>query len=222
MVWAKILSVTLLMCVLVIGLFPVGEWLLHPLETRFPVNPRLGRVDGIIALSGNLDPEATVQWDQIVAGGAAERNFTFIALARKYPNAKLVYTGGSSSMLHQEYKAADAAKRLFSELGMDTSRIIFERESRNTWENAVLSKKLVQPKNGERWVLITTGWHMPRSVGVFCKIGWDVIPYPVDFHTKPDRLLRVEWGVVGHLSGFVTAVKEWVGLIVYRFAGKAC
>ena len=107
---------------------------------------------------------------------------------------------------NQNYKAADVAKRLFKEQGLDTSRIIFERESRNTWENAVFTKNLVKPKVGEKWVLITTAWHMPRSMGVFCKLEWDVIPYPVDYQTKPGHLFAVDWNFVGHLLTF-TKVK---------------
>ncbi len=146
----------------------------------------------------------------------------FMALAKRYPEAKLIFTGGASSMIHQEYKAADVARRLFSEQGIDLSRIIFERESRNTWENAVLSKKLVQPAEDEKWVLITTGWHMPRSMGIFCKAEWSVIPYPVDFQTKPGYLLRIDWGFAGHLKDLVAGVKEWVGIVAYRMMGKTC
>ena len=90
----------------------------------------------------------TELWGQIVSNGAAERNFAFMYLARKFPEAKLVYTGGASSMVNQNYKAADVAKRLFKEQGLDLSRITFERESRNTWENGLFTKQLVVPKTG--------------------------------------------------------------------------
>jgi len=205
---------------LLIGFFPVGDWLLYPLESQYPHNQNPEKVDGIVALSGALDPVSTMLWDQVVAGDAAERNFALVRLASKYPNAKLVYTGGASSMIYQEHKATDVAKRLFAELGMDTSRIFFERESRNTAESAVNVKRLVQPKPGEKWLLITTAWHMPRSMGVFCKVGWKMIPYPVDFQTQPGRLLRIDWGFAGHLRDLNTAVKEWVGLFAYALLGR--
>ena len=154
--------------------------------------------------------------------GAAERNFAFVRLANKYPDARLVYTGGASSMTYQQYKAADAAKRLYAELGLDIDRILFERESRNTAESAVNVKRLVNPKPGEKWMLLTTGWHMPRSVGVFCKVGWQVIPYPVDFQTKPGYLLRIGWGFTDRMRDLNTAVKEWIGLLSYSLLGRSC
>jgi len=82
--------------------------------------------------------------------------------------------------------------------------------------------QLVKPMANERWVLITTGWHMPRAVGVFCQVGWDVIPYPVDFATLPGYLGAVEWDFAKHLSSLKMAIKEWIGLSAYRFTGKSC
>jgi uncharacterized SAM-binding protein YcdF (DUF218 family) len=210
-VWARRLLTALAVGLLLIGLFPVGEWLFYPLEKRFPANPKLQDIDGIIVLSGPEDAMRSALWDQVILHEGAERDLAFMALARRFPDAKLVFTGGTGSMLHQEFKAANAARRLFVEQGMDISRVVFEHESRNTWENAMFSKQLAQPKQGEKWVLVTTGWHMPRSVGVFCKANWPVIPYPVDFRTEP-----------GHLQTLVTGVKEWIGLLAYRLTGKSC
>jgi uncharacterized SAM-binding protein YcdF (DUF218 family) len=219
---AKRLLLGLMAVALLIALFPVGEWLLYPLESRYPANPALSEVDGIIVLSGGGDPMRTQLWDQISAGAAVERDLVFVALARQYPDAKLIFTGGTGSLVHKQFNGADYARRFFSEQGMDLSRITFERESRNTWEHAVLTKKLVQPDDNETWVLITTGWHMPRAVGVFCKADWSVIPYPVDFQTNPGYLLRVDWSFAGHLRDFTIAVKEWIGIVAYKVMGKSC
>ena len=221
-VWAKRVLGVLLGLMLMGALFPIGEWLLYPLETKYPHNPQLEDVDGIIVLSGSEDHVLTKSWNQVTVGSATERNLAFMMLARQHPEAKLVFTGGVGSMLQQDYKEADVAKRLFEEQGMDVSQVIFERESRNTWENALLSKELVRPEPGTNWVLITTAWHMPRSMGVFCKVGWEVTPYPVDFQTHPDNLLRLSWGFTNNLSTLVTAFKEWIGLMAYRFTGRAC
>ena len=220
--WAKRLLSSLAIILLIIGLFPVGEWLLYPLEKQYPTNPKLGKVDGIILLGGAEDPVRSYQWKQPIVGNAAERDFAFIQLAKKYPNAKKIFTGGSSSMAAQTYKGADTAKQLFTQQGLDVSSIIFERNSRNTWENAIFSKKLADIKKGENWVLITTGWHMPRSAGIFCKAEWDIIPYPVDFWTQKGNLLRVDWNFSGHLKNLVVAVREWVGITAYQLTGKMC
>ena len=162
----------------------------------------------------------TSVWDQVVLSESAERDLSFMMLARQFPEAQLVFSGGTGSLLNQQYKAADAAERLFSEQGLDTARIIFERGSRNTYESALLSKGLVNPEPGQRWVLITTGWHMPRSMGIFCRIGWTVMPYPVDFQTRGVNNFRIDWGFSLRLISI--GVKEWLGLTVYRLTGRSC
>ena len=220
--YAKYSLSWLLVIILFVSVFPVDDWLLYPLEKQYIPNPRLNQVDGIIALSGNLDPEATEIWNQVISGDAAERNFAFIALARKHTDARLVYTGGSSNLIQKSYKAADVAERLFAEQGLDLSRITFERESRNTAEHPYNVMELMQPQPDEQWVLITTGWHMPRAMGVFCKAGWKVTPYPVDFRSRPGSLLKASWGGAGRLVRVNVAVREWIGLIAYKLMGRSC
>ncbi len=220
--WAKRIFTVLSLAVLIIGLFPVGEWLLYPLESKYRENPDLGDVDGIVVLSGAISPSRSFIWKQTILNNAAERIITSVVLSKKYPDAKLVFTGGSGSMIDKQHKHADAAKVFYQQQGLDTSKIIFESESRNTYENIILTKKLVKPKENEHWVVITTGWHMPRSMGIFCKAEWKVTPYPVDFRSKPESLFRIDWGFAGHLSNLTTGVKEWIGYISYSFTGKSC
>ena len=221
-VLAKRMLGFLLMIVTIVAVFPIGEWLLYPLESKYPNNPELEGVDGIIVLAGSEHHALSKLWDQVIVGEAIERNLAFMMLARLHPEAKLVFSGGVGSMLQQDYKAADVAKRLYQEQGMNVSKIIFERESRNTWQSALLSKNLVNPEAGTNWVLITTAWHMPRSMGIFCKVGWQVTPYPVDYYTQPGSLMRLSWGFASNLNKLVIAVKEWVGLVTYKFTGKSC
>jgi uncharacterized SAM-binding protein YcdF (DUF218 family) len=216
----QLLSLTLVF-LLLLALLPVGDWLILPLESHFTVNPVLpAEVDGIILLGGAVNPSLSAVWEQAEIGSAAERLFAMQTLARRYPQAKLVFTGGSGELLQQQHKGADWVKVLFNETSDISSRIQFERESRNTYENAVLSKALVQPRPSETWVLITSAFHMPRSVGVFCRQGWSVLPYPVDHYGHKDRLLRVEFDLANHLHVLRVAVREWIGLLAYRLTGK--
>ena len=206
---------------LIIALLPLQNLLLYPLETRFVTNPDLPqRIDGIIVLSGAEDAYLSSLWNQVELGRAAERDLAFMALARQYPQAKLVFSGGSGTLTKQSYKDADVAERLFRELGLDVARVAFERNSRNTFENALFSKRLIQPERNENWVLITTAWHMPRSVGAFCKQQWPVIPYPVDHATTPGNLISIQLALASHLRDLGIGVKEWVGLIVYYPTGR--
>jgi len=203
-----------------LGFLPIGQWLIIPLENRFATNPPLpDKVDGIVVLSGSEIARLSDHWQQVELNGAGERNFTFMKLARRYPDAQLVYTGGSPSLLNQQYKEADVAKQLYRELGLDVSRIQFERNARNTAENAALSYKMVNPGQDENWLLITTAWHMPRSYGLFCQVGWRVLPYPVDHQVIPGQM-QFQWAFVKNLYDLNVAVKEWVGLTVYYLLGK--
>lgn len=206
---------------IIITLFPIGEWLAVPLEHRFETNPQLPQqVDGIIVLSGSEDAHRSYLWKQPEFNAGAERLTTFVTLARKYPNAKLVHSGGSGSLTLQKFKEAEVAGSLYDGLGLDTTRIIFEAESRNTFENVRNSKEIINPQNGENWVVITTATHMVRTVGIFQKQGWDVIPYPVDHKTKKGHNLRMTYDFAHNLYVLRSVMREWLGLITYRAAGK--
>lgn len=227
LLWAKayqkaramvfILSVT----ILIIAVFPLGDWLIYPLEKRFPTQTEFpSHIDGIIVLGGAENIFTSFVRQQVELNQASERFFAFIRLARKYPDAKHIYTGGTGDPLLQEYKGSDVAKKLFEEQGLDTSTLLFESLSRNTFENAVFTKKMINPGSGENWILITSASHMPRSLGIFHKTGWKVIPYSVDHYTNPEALFRITWNFSGNLTMLNTALKEWTGLLVYYLTGK--
>lgn len=218
---AKKLMTFLVIVLLIVALFPVGEWILYPLEKRMTTNPKLpDKVDGVIVLGGSTANMRSVSWDQVELNESAERNFAFISLSKKYPEAKLVFTGGSGSLTNQELKEATLMRRLFEEQGLDLSRIIFEDASRNTYENAIFTMKKVKPHISEKWILITSAAHMPRSVGIFCKAGWPVLPYPVDHLSVPGNLFRIELNLSKHLMKLKKGMREWTGLVAYRLSGK--
>ncbi len=148
----------------------------------------------------------------------ADRLIGFVALARQYPNARLVFTGGAAvPRAGQEVSEADVAAAVFAKLGLDPERVIYERASRNTAENARLSHALVQPKPEETWILVTSARHLPRAVNTFHAVGWPVLPYPVDFHTG--RPQEFEFSPFRRLAGLNFLAKESLGLLWYRLQG---
>lgn len=203
---------------LVLAVFPVGPWLAAPLENRFPVPAEPAHVDGIVVLGGAVDPALSDARGRAAVGGAAERLFAMVALARRHPEARVIYTGGSGDPLKQDLKEAPVVRGLMLDLGLDVTRMTFEDQSRTTWENAVYSRKLMQPRPGETWLLVTSALHMPRAVGAFRAVEWPVVPYPVNFTTFPGQPpLRLDPG--GGLAPLGAIQHEWLGLLWYRLRG---
>ncbi len=223
--WGRGFVVLGVLGLVIAGPLPTGIWLARSLENRFPIlSPDMPAPTGIVVLGGSIDQTTTAaRGGQVAIVAAAGRITEAVVLARRYPEARLVFTGGSNLVFARDgLDEAEAAKKLFIELGIAAERITIERESRNTWENAVFTKRMIDPKPGERWVLITSAYHMPRSVGIFRVAGFTVTPYPVDFETRNnDRerylpILPVSRGLdlVDRMS------REWLGLLAYRLAGR--
>jgi uncharacterized SAM-binding protein YcdF (DUF218 family) len=206
-----------------IAVFPVGRWLLAPLERRFPLLTDMpARVDGVILLGGVGAPRSAPGRPH---RGGEDRNQDFMVftdLARRYPAAKLVFAGGGPLSQDGAFREADAARQALNSMGLDTSRVTFERESRNTFENVVNARALVHPAPGETWILVTSAFHMPRSVGLFRGQGWEVVPYPVDFQTGAapgDDSLTVDFA--RNLDQTSVALKEWIGMLANRWLGHS-
>ncbi len=201
---------------------PLGNLLLYPLEARFPAwDPSRGAPDGIIVLGGPIDTDLSAAHSTPVVRNASDRIFAAAVLARRYPNARIVFTGGSANLISNDAKEADYAGEILENLGVARQRMIMERRSRNTYENAVFTKAVVAPKPGERWLLVTSAFHMPRSVGLFRKAGFAVEPYPVDWRVGRgvEAFELTNIGADG-LSRTDLGMREWLGLVSYRLTGR--
>lgn len=211
-----------LVVLVAVAVLPFGAWLGVPLENRFALpDPLPERIDGIILLGGAEDVGQTRARGIVAVNDAADRLIAFADLARRYPGARLVYSGGSGSLSPGAMREADVARQALDIMGVATGRVLFERESRNTFENAQRLKPLVDPQPGETWLLIYTALNMPRAVGVFRRADWPVVPYPVDHRfgtTMPG--LALSWNVGGRTSSAHRVMREWIGLVVYRVLGR--
>lgn len=210
----------LLVAGLAIAILPIGTWLLTPLEDRFPAADPPARVDGIIVLGGALNPTISDARGQPTVNHNTERLLSFVELARRYPEARLVFTGGSASLFRRNLNEADVALQVFRQVGLDPDRVVFEHASRNTYENAVLSRDLVRPEPEEVWLLITSARHMPRAWGVFERANWPTIPYPVDYTTSGGYRFGLRFSFGGGLNKVRSGVREWIGLIYYYLTGR--
>jgi len=219
---ASWLIVTSLVLIAVAGLSPLGNALILPLEQRFPPwNALRGPPDGIVVLGGAISPEVSAAHAAVALNDNAERITAAAELARRYPSARIIYTGGSSALFFNEGIEAAFAVRQLEALGVAHDRITAEEQSRNTIENAVFSRLIANPKPGQRWLLVTSAYHMPRAMAAFRAAGFAVEAYPVDWRTRgPIDLVRPFASLSDGLERTDTAVHEWIGLLVYRLAGK--
>ncbi len=218
---ARIALLGLTIAALAALLLPIHLYAMRPLEQRFPQVNLPEEITGIIVLGGAVDQILTEAHGQANLNSAAERMTEAAQLALHYPNAKLVFSGGSAEIKpRSSSREADVAEQFYQELGLNTDRLILESESRNTFENAVFTKALVNPQKDEVWVLLTSAFHMPRSVGIFEALEWEVIPYPVDYRVGLSAETSPQVLFSGKLFIFDLAVKEWLGLIAYQLMGR--
>lgn len=204
------------------GLSPLGNALILPLEQRFPPwDAAHGAPDGTVVLGGAFDTIVSAGRGEIALTDAAERMTIVAELARRYPAVRIVFSGGSGQLVFQGATESDLALRLFESFGIARDRIILEGRARNTTENARFSKELAAPKPGERWLLVTSAYHMPRAIGVFRKEGFAVEAYPVDWRTRgPVDVTRPFESLGDGLKRTDTAAREWVGLLMYWSSGR--
>jgi len=214
----RILISSTVIIIATVSVLPLSYWVLRPLEDRFTIPEKLpDRIDGIIVLAGAEDISVTAARGQPSFSDGGERLTTFVWLAHVYPDAVLLFAGGSGSLTNQENKPSIVASKIFSQIGLDPKRVLYESDSKNTSENALKSYELIKPTPDKRWILVTSAFHMPRSVGLFRKVGWNVIPYPVDFKTTKRAGLSFN---LQNIGSFSQGIREWIGLLVYRTFGK--
>jgi uncharacterized SAM-binding protein YcdF (DUF218 family) len=213
-----------LMLLLVGGILPLGNVLVLPLEQRFADVrlPAAGEpVAGILLLGGFEDGWVSAGRGQLTVNESAERLTEGVRLAHLWPSAKVIFTGGVGALWHSHENGTEPVRRYLADLGIAPERLVLEGRSRNTHENGLYTAELVRPKPGERWILVTSAYHMPRSVGVFRKLGFEVIAYPVDFRTRgPEDATRLFDSIAAGFQRLDLAVKEWMGLVYYRLLGR--
>lgn len=219
--WARALAAAGVGGLLLVTVLPVGPWLLVPLENRFPppaVPPE--RVDGVIVLGGGVNPDITAARGSVTFNEGGERQAAMLALLRRYPGARMVFTGGIGQLGGAAITEAEVIRRFLAEQGVMPGRVLIEDRSRTTLENATLSRELVRPRPGERWLLVTSAAHMPRAVGIFRRQGWTVEAWPVDYRTAGGQELDLGFRLDQRLTRLEDAAYEWAGLAWYRLLGR--
>ncbi|NBB48110.1 YdcF family protein [Rhizobium sp. CRIBSB] len=228
LVWARwlrsgmaVLSLSLL--ILFVTLYTtLGSLLLQTLEVRFQ-RPLVEPADiaCMIVLGGAFETEVTTARGGLDMNQAADRFVEALRLALRHPQARILVSGGDGSLSGAYEGDAAASLRYFEAFGIARDRLITESSSRNTDENAQNSREVLAANRLHRCLLVTSAFHMPRSVGLFRKAGIDVTPWPTDYRTTG----KVGFGLdvtqpTLNAQQTATAVREWLGLFAYRALGR--
>lgn len=220
---ARRLGVAAWALLVVFGVLPVGPALVAWLETRVEAPAELPRrVDGIILLGGFMDARLGQHYGLPQVDGATDRLFRFVELAARYESARLVFTSGIGGVTQSGTPEGQMIKPLLEKMRAYTRwRLTIEDKSRTTYENAAFSKELAKPREGAVWLLVTSAAHMPRALGAFKSVGWDVTPVPTDYQTNGAlTLLPGYHGFLGNMALSQAALKELGGTLLYALTGK--
>lgn len=201
-------------------MFPVGNLVLNPLERSFPANPDVQNPAGIIVLGGAEDAAPAYAGGFAQVDDAGDRLIATISLARRYPEAVVLYSGGKVALTPVEQGSFELGPDVLRRLGLSEDRLIIEGQSRTTAENATRALALKPETSGGQWILVTSASHMRRALGSFCAAGWDnLVPYPTDYRGGA-FWADVGWNFADNLGELNVGVKEWIGLAAYRIAGR--
>ena len=211
---------------LLVGMTPLAHILTIPLENRFPAPDLVNdhaKYEGLIILGGASDTLVSGARKTMALTEAAERLVEPVAFMKSFPKHEVIFSGGGARIVFKTPSEAKLAKRLYQHLGLDVSRLHLENKSRNTYENAVFTKRLLDQKGWakKRWLLMTSAAHMPRAMGCFRKAGINVTAYPVDYRTRGwSDAIRIFSKPSSGLKRFDMVMREWIGLFAYRLAGR--
>ena len=223
--FSKIILYFTFLLFFITGVLPTGSYLFYLLEKNYHDKINLPeKVDGIIVLSGATNPFLTKEHDQITLNNSVERLTESIQLIKKYPEAKVFFAGGSGSMQHTDLRHSDVAKKFYESLDVNMKNIFFENESRNTYENIAFAQEKFSPNRGEKWVLVTSAFHLRRAVYIGEKLGWEFIPYPTDYR-QPKKFKWIDpfnfFDFFDNLRFFQESSHEWIGIIYYYLMGRS-
>jgi uncharacterized SAM-binding protein YcdF (DUF218 family) len=216
---------------LMVGWLPTSELGLRSLEDAVPkislVQLSENDIGGIIILGGAIEGgQIAVDRGEISIYSSAERITKAFELIRKNPDLPFIFSGYSGRINPRGLSEADAFKQLIAEQGLSEKMAHYENQSRNTYENVLYMKPMIEEfglKNEagspKPWLLITSASHMYRSVRIFEKQGISVIPVPVDYQTA-DHLSWTSFDLEGGIQNWNKLVHEVIGIFVYWITGK--
>lgn len=216
----RVVALALFLAVLP-ALFPLKELIGRSLEQAYSAPKALPeQIDGILVLGGTVDWQVSQARGQMSLNQGGERMTVVASLAERYPSARLVFTGLYREVVPNDFGNTPRSNGFLSGDSFNNRSIIFIGEARSTFEEALLSIQTLQPRVGERWILVTSAYHMPRAMATFEAQGWLMTPYPVDFRTTGKLMLKPSLNVLGKLVELDDFSREWGALFIYKRLGR--
>ena len=219
----RIVKISLTLAILLLMIFatyPVPDIMLRFLENRYQTASELPRADAVVVLTGMVNLKLSTP-EYVEFNDSVERILTGIRLVKKEYGERLIIVGGSGN-LHNQTKSEARILRAFAiDFDIAEEKILIEPDSRNTYENALKAKTLLEKYEISDFILVTSASHLPRSMWCFEKLGMNPIPYRVDPSIPPTPRYRLSDIIpsVGALRKTSRALHEYVGILIYKLAG---
>jgi uncharacterized SAM-binding protein YcdF (DUF218 family) len=212
-----------LLLLMLIGCKTLPDALLGQLENQhaeMPANADLSAYAGLVVLGGALESGRLSRYHtQPLLNGSAERMTAAVSRWQQHPHLRIVFSGGEGEWFGIGPSEAARAQQFFDSLGLPRTALTLEARSRNTYENAVYTRDLPGVNAQQRWLLVTSAWHMPRALATFQKAGWNVTPYPVDFRTGGSTPWY-QFDLGEGARHWELLLHEWLGIAAYRSSGR--
>ena len=211
----------LLIVFLFFGYTPFSNFLLNKIEdfikpSKYPVQ----QLTGVIILGGSFDLELeSKERNEVLLNSAAERLTKALEIYKKNPRLLILFSGASNKVKPIGWSESDMAKKFFLEQGVRVDNLIFENQSRNTFENISYSKDIIKNNKGT-WGLITSASHMPRSYFGFKKQGLILEPIIADYRTGTSSIFWINFDIKKGLENWNIILHEVVGIFYYKITGK--
>lgn len=201
----------------IISFFPIGKIGLNYLEKNYLRQIQFSNIDNIIVLAGSENIEATKISKKTNLNNSSERLIASVKLANEYQNAKLYFLGGDGNLEKNSIDESYVALGFYKDVDFDYTRVFFVNNTRNTFENLQEFKNVAEFK--KKNILITSGFHMKRSLMIAKKLNIEVIPYAVDFRSKDLKSIINHYqffSVVKNIQLFNLFFKEILGIIAVK------
>jgi len=200
---------------------PLSNFLLSKIEdyiqpSKYPVQ----QLTGVILLGGSFNSGLeSKERNEVFLNSSAERLTKALEIYKKNPRLLILFSGFSGESKPQGWSESDMAKKFFLDQGVKLDNLIFENQSRNTFENIKYSKDIIGNYKGT-WGLITSANHMPRSYFTFKKQGLILEPISVDYKTGTSRMFWINFDISSGLANWHIVFHELIGIAYYKITNK--